>query len=82
MRTIQLRLKQIAKLGMILMMGACMSAGAGLFGHSMRWKEEMRLHDGRVLLVERFYNLGGYPAPDARERRPLDETITFRRQQQ
>ena len=63
--------------GLLLMMGASMAACAGLFGHSTGWKEEVQLHDGRVLLVERFYNLGGYPTLDARERTMLDETITF-----
>jgi hypothetical protein len=70
-------LKRITKLGFLLMMGASMSAGAGLFGHTKGWKEEVLLHDGKVLLVERSYSLGGYPTLDARERRLLDETITF-----
>jgi len=69
--------KLITKLGLLLMMGVSMNADAGLFGHSKGWKEEVQLHDGRVLLIERSYNLGGYPTLDARERRLLDETITF-----
>lgn len=77
MRTHHGMLKQITKLGFLLMMGVSMNAGAGLFGHSKGWKEEVQLHDGRVLLIERSYNLGGYPTLDARERRLLDETITF-----
>jgi len=71
MRTDHLWLKQITKLGFLLMMGVSMSAC------SKGWQEEVLLHDGRVLLVERSYNLGGYPTLDARERRLLDETITF-----
>ena len=70
-------MKRIAKLGLVLMLGASMSACAGLFGNSTGWKEEVQLHDGRVLVVERTYNLGGYPTLDARERTMLDETITF-----
>ena len=70
-------LKRIAKLGLLLMLGVSMSAGAALFGHTKGWKEEVQLHDGRVLLIERSFNLGGYPTLDARERRLLDETITF-----
>jgi len=77
MRTHQLWLKQIMDLGLLLTMGASMSADAGLFGHTKGWKEEVQLHDGRVLVVERFYNLGDYPTIDARERALLDETITF-----
>jgi len=70
-------LKRVAKLGLLLMMGVSMSAEAGLFGNTKGWKEEVQLHDGRVLLIERSFNLGGYPTLDARERRLLDETITF-----
>jgi hypothetical protein len=77
MRTDHEMLKQIAKLGLLLLMGTSVSACAGLFGQSTGWKEEVQLHDGRVLLVERSYNLGGYPTLDARERTMLDETITF-----
>ncbi|MDP2199867.1 MAG: hypothetical protein Q8K01_14885 [Sulfurimicrobium sp.] len=65
-------------ISLILTLGVSMSACAGLFGiGGTSWKEEVLLHDGRVLLVERSYNLGGYPTLDARERVMLDETITF-----
>lgn len=42
------------------------------------WKEEVKLHDGQVIVVERFYHLGGYPAIESHNRSPLDETLTFR----
>lgn len=77
MRTNNGMIKQIAKLGMILMMGASMSAEAGLFSHTTEWKEEVKLNDGRVMVVERHFNLGGYPTLDAHERTPLDQTVTF-----
>ena len=68
----------IAKLGLVLMLGASMSACAGLLGiGGASWKEEVQLHDGHVLVVERHYNLGGYPTLDARERQALDQTVTF-----
>lgn len=70
-------IKQMAKLGLILMMGVSMNVDAGWFGHSKGWKEEVQLHDGRVLLIERSFNLGGFPTLDARERRLLDESFTF-----
>jgi len=70
-------MKQIAKLGLLLMMGVSMSAEAGLFSHTIKWKEEVKLNDDRVMVVERHFNLGGYPTLDASERAPLDETITF-----
>lgn len=44
---------------------------------TMSWQEEVRLHDGSIVVVQRFYNLGGYPTLDSRERRALDETVTF-----
>ena len=52
-------MKQMTKLGLILMMGVSMNAGAGLFGHTMNWKEEVLLHDGSKIIAERHYNLGG-----------------------
>lgn len=73
-------LKRIAKLGVFLMVGVSMGADAGLFGltgTTMTWKEEVQLHDGRILVVERFYNLGGRPTFESRERAALDETVTF-----
>ena len=70
-------MKQMTKLGLILMMGVSMNAGAGLFGHTMNWKEEVLLHDGSKIIAERHYNLGGYPAIESQERAALDETVTF-----
>lgn len=43
----------------------------------MSWKEEVLLHDGQVIVAERFYNLGGYPTLESTERAALDETVTF-----
>ncbi|MDP2784200.1 MAG: hypothetical protein Q8O38_06340 [Sulfurimicrobium sp.] len=60
MRTTQLWLKQITKLGLILMMGVSMNADAGLFGlGGTSWKEEVLLHDGSKIIVERSVELGG-----------------------
>ena len=53
-------LKQMAKLGFLFLMGASMSAEAGLFGFGgVSWKEEVLLHDGRKLIVERSQTRGG-----------------------
>ncbi len=57
-----------------------MSADAGTWGFggkTMSWKEEVLLHDGQIIVVERFYNLGSYPTLDSRERAALDQTVTF-----
>lgn len=52
--------KQIVKLGFLLMMGASMGAEAGLLGFgSTSWKEEVLLHDGTKLIVERSQSHGG-----------------------
>ncbi len=66
-------LKRITQFGLILMMGVSMNGCS----KTMSWKEEVKLNDGRVIVVDRHFNLGGYPTLDASERRPLDETITF-----
>ncbi|MHB1116707.1 hypothetical protein [Sideroxydans sp.] len=73
MSTHQIILQRLTKLGLLLMMGVSMSGCS----NTMEWKEEVKLNDGRVMVVERHFNLGGYPTLDARERTPLDETIAF-----
>lgn len=73
MRANHLWLKQIAKLGFLLMVGVSMNACS----ETTSWKEEVLLHDGNKIVLERSYNLGGYPTPDSRERKSLDETATF-----
>jgi len=59
---------------LVLTLGVTMSAYAT---DTFKWKEEVLLHDGGILLVERFYNLGERATPDSRERAALDETVTF-----
>jgi hypothetical protein len=56
-----------------MMIGVSMSACSG----SMSWKEEVKLHDGQVIISERHYNLAGFAYLDSSERTPLDETVTF-----
>lgn len=44
----------------IVALGACMNADAGLFGiGGTSWKEEVLLHDGSKIIVERFVERGG-----------------------
>ena len=53
-------LKQITKLGLLLMMGVSLSAEAGLFGFGgTSWKEEVLLHDGQKIIVKRSQSYGG-----------------------
>jgi len=66
-------MKRIAKLGLILMLGSTISACSS----SMRWKEEVKLHDGQIVIEERYVKLGGYLYLDSTERTSLDETATF-----
>ena len=77
MRTHHLWLKQISKLGLILMMGVSMSAGAGLFGFGGdSWKEEVLLHDGQKIIVERAQSYGG--RREIGQSAPIKEhTLTF-----
>jgi hypothetical protein len=72
--------KAIGTISLILTLGMAMNAQAGLFGiggHSMQWKEEVLLHDGQIIVADRFYNLGGYPTLESTERAALDQTVTF-----
>lgn len=70
-------MKQLAKLVLILMLGASMSACAGFLGFGGdSWKEEVLLHDGQKIIVERSQSYGGrheFGQPD-----PIKEhTISF-----
>lgn len=60
-----------------VMVSLCACAELPGTGYTMRWKEEVKLNSGQVIVVERFYNLAGYPAIDSHNRSPLDETLTF-----
>jgi hypothetical protein len=60
MRTLQLLMQRIAKLGLVLLLGASISADAGLFGFGgSSWKEEVLLHDGSKIVVKRSVERGG-----------------------
>lgn len=64
----------------ILILGASMSAEAGSFGiggNTMNWKEEVLLHDGRVIVVERHLLFADHPKSDSRERTLAAESISF-----
>lgn len=53
-------LRQVTKFGLVLMMGVSMNADAGLFGlGGTTWKEEVLLHDGSKIIVERSVERGG-----------------------
>lgn len=54
MRTNCLWLKQITKLGLFLLMGVSMSACS-----AVSWKEEVLLHNGQKIIVERSQSYGG-----------------------
>lgn len=60
-------------IGFLLTFGCCIDASAD----SMKWQEEVLLHDGKKIVIERTYNLGGYPTIDSRERKSLDQIVTF-----
>jgi hypothetical protein len=52
-------LRLVKTIGLVLALGASMSADAGLFGSSKSWKEEVLLHDGSKIIVERLVERGG-----------------------
>jgi len=58
MKANQRWLQQLAKLGLLLMVGVSMSACA-TGGSDTHWKEEVLLHDGSKLIVERSLERGG-----------------------
>ncbi|MCX7167622.1 MAG: hypothetical protein NTV11_15295 [Rhodocyclales bacterium] len=53
-------LQQMAKLGLLLMIGASMNAEAGFLGFGgTSWKEEVLLHDGSKIIATRTVERGG-----------------------
>ncbi len=53
-------LKAFGTIGLILTLGVSMNANAGLFGiGGDSWKEEVMLHDGQKIIVERSQTYGG-----------------------
>jgi len=70
-------MKQIAKLGLQLMMGVSLSACAGLFGlGGTNWKEEVLLHDGSKVVVSRSASRGG--RHEIGQRSPIkDQSLSF-----
>lgn len=65
-------LKHVTKLGLLLTIGVNMSAHA-----ATSWKEEVLLHDGKRLVVERTQTYGGYAEPASRERSLANEEWVF-----
>ncbi len=54
--------------------GACASLpGSG----NASWKEELLLHDGQTLIVDRSQKYGGYSEPASRERQLVEEVWRF-----
>lgn len=70
-------LKVFSAIGLTLTLGVSMSAEAGLFGFGGdSWKEEVLLHDGKKVIVERSQSYGG--RHEIGQSPPIKEwTITF-----
>jgi hypothetical protein len=61
-----------------LSFGVISSAFAVLgLGDSLSWKEEVLLHDGQTIVIERTHTLGSRPTIESRDRRILAEEIRF-----
>ena len=73
MKTHNTLFKQIAKLGLMLMVGLSMNACSG----TKSWKEEVQLSDGKIIVVERLQTLGKPPTLESREGKILDEAVSF-----
>lgn len=63
----------------LTILGGSMSANAGLLGFGGdSWKEEVLLHDGKKLIVERSQTYGGYAEPASTDRSVAKEEWVFR----
>jgi len=67
----------ISLAGLILMLVASLDAEAGWLSRSKAWKEEVLLHDGKVLIVERHSNPADYLVPGSSEPPARDESLAF-----
>lgn len=72
MKTHQLWLKQITKLGLLLMMGVSMSACAT---STFMWKEEVLLHDDKKIVVERSETYDSSMPHEIGQGAPLAEQV-------
>lgn len=69
-------LKAAGTIGLILTLGGSMNASAGLFGFGgTSWKEEVLLHDGSKLVVERTVTRGGHGI--AQQSIATEENLSF-----
>jgi len=77
MKTNQLWLSRAVRIGLFLMMGVSMNTNAGLFGFGGNsWKEEVLLHDGQKIIVQRSQSYGGRSEPG--QAGPIKEhTVSF-----
>ncbi len=77
MRTAHGMLKKLAKFGLLLMIGVSMNTNAGFLGFGGdSWKEEVLLHDGQKIIVERSQSHGG--RHEIGQRPPIKEsTLAF-----
>jgi hypothetical protein len=77
MKTNHSWLKRIPQFGLLLMVGISMTAKAGLFGFGGdSWKEEVLLHDGSKMIVDRSLERGGRHEIGQRSG-ATNETLTF-----
>ena len=60
----------------IILLLSLLLSGCAL-GHSAWWKEEVLLHDGQTIIVDRSQKLGGYPTLDSHDRSVLEEKWDF-----
>ena len=67
----------IARIAFIVMVFTGCAVGFLGIGNTASWKEEVLLHDGTKMVVERFFNLGSKPTFESHERSALDETVGF-----
>jgi len=61
----------------VIVLLLCLLLSGCFLGHSAWWKEEVLLHDGRTIIVDRSQKLGGYPTLDSQERAVLEEKWHF-----
>ena len=77
-RMILLMIKGIVLAVLLSAATGCMAMGSNNpLGLGASWKEEVLLHDGQKIIVERSQTFGGYPTIESQEREVLTEEWFF-----
>jgi len=75
--TVKRKKRKRCLFSVVIVLLLCLFMNGCFLGHSAWWKEEVLLHDGQTIIVDRAQKLGGYPYVASTERTILEEKWQF-----